>query len=33
MIDALEARGVRTLDQAVDASNKIVAVRAQQAKF
>jgi len=33
MIDALEARGVRTLDQAVDASNKIVAVRARQAKF
>ena len=33
MIDALEARGVRTLDQAVDAANKIVAVRARQAKF
>ncbi len=33
MIDALEARGVRTLDEAVNVSNKIVAVRAPQAKF
>ncbi len=33
MIDVLEARGVRTLQQAVDAANSIVEVRARQAQF
>ncbi|MCW5699508.1 MAG: exonuclease [Rhodospirillales bacterium] len=33
MLDVLEARGVRTLNEAIEASNKIVEVRAQQAKF
>lgn len=33
MIDVLEARGIHTLDQAVEASHSIVEVRAQQAGF
>ncbi len=33
MIDVLEARGVHTLDQAIEASHSIVEVRAQQAGF
>lgn len=33
MIDVLEARGVRTLNEAVEAANTIVQVRAKQAQF
>jgi DNA polymerase-3 subunit epsilon len=33
MLDILEARGVTTLREAVDASHRIVEIRAQQAKF
>jgi len=33
MIDVLEARGVNTLDEAIEASNTIVEVRARQANF
>ncbi len=33
MIDLLEARGIETLDQAIEASKEIVAVRAQQEQF
>jgi DNA polymerase-3 subunit epsilon len=33
MIDVLEARGVHTLDEAIEASNTIVEVRARQANF
>jgi len=33
MIDVLEARGIVTLDQAVDAAHSIVEVRAKQAMF
>ena len=33
MIEVLEARGVHTLDEAIEASNTIVEVRARQASF
>ena len=32
-LDTLEATGIRTLRDAVDASNKMVAIRRQQAKY
>lgn len=33
MLDVLEARGISTLSEAIEASNTVVEVRAQQAKF